>query len=488
MWRLAGERKIAQAISEQCIPVLTGPQVHAAYDALLDAIGSQVQVVMIGEASHGTYEFYHHRAELTKRLIQEKGFNLVCWEADWPDTYRVDRWVRGLDSEFQDQNAEQALSEYKRFPRWMWRNDIVHDFITWLKEYNAAQDGNLRRQVGVYGIDVYSLNGSIAAVINYLDKVDPNAAERARQCYRCFDEFGYSPNQYAREVGSGLREGCHKEVMQVLFDLLHNSKEYASKHSDGDALFYAQQNALVVKNAEQYYGKMLEGGSTTWNLRDTHMKDTLANLLRWKQEELGPRKAVIWAHNSHLGDARQTYMKGRNKLNLGQLAREEFGMDRTFNIGFTTYAGSVTAAESWGKEPDHKTVNRGLKGSVETLMHEAVLQLHKNWHNLPHQSPFSPNFALLFRNNNPALSDNQLRLVTPSLRSQLARTRIQRAIGVVYRPDTERGSHYFDAKVSQQFDALFHFDVTRALHPLEKGPQWVKGEKEHVPDTFPYAV
>lgn len=477
-----GEHRVAKAVADQCIPLHAGPIAHAAYDEILKAIGDQVDIVMIGEASHGTHEFYHHRAELTKRLIQEKGFNLVCWEADWPDTYRVDRFVRGLS---EDKDAEQALSEYKRFPRWMWRNDVVRDFITWLRQYNDRQESQ-ERQVGVYGIDVYSLNSSMEAVVEYLEKVDPEAAKQARECYRCFDQFGYSPEQYARGVGFNLQKGCRNEVVQVLTSLLQKSKEYASKQCDGDALFYAQQNALVVKNAERYYAKMLDGGDVTWNLRDTHMRDTLNNLLQWKSDELGPRKAIVWAHNSHLGDARETYMRARSQVNLGQLARERFGMDRTFNIGFTTYAGSVTAADSWGKEPKYKTVRKGLSGSVESLMHDAVMELHHARMRASNDQ-FTPNFALLFRANSPSLT-GPLRTVTPELHEWLREPRLQRAIGVVYRPDTELQSHYFDARVSNQFDALIHIDVSRALHPLEKGPQWVEGEKEHVPPLFPYAL
>ena len=318
--------------------------------------------MLIGEASHGTQEFYAIRAELTKRLIVEQGFQAVAVEADWPDAYRANRWVRGSNV---DGSVERALSGFERFPRWMWRNTVVRDFLTWLRDYNARSE----RSAGFYGIDLYSLHASRKAVIDYLETIDPNAAARARDRYSCFDHF-HDPQDYGYHASLGLGEPCESQVLQQLLELQRKSSTYAS--ADGvaaeDEYFYARQNAVLVKNAEQYYRTMFAGRVSSWNLRDRHMFESLTALREHLNRTGDPAKVVVWAHNSHLGDARATEMARWGELNLGQLVREHHA-DESLLIGFSTYTGTVRAADDWGGPDRVMTVRPGLRGSFEDLFH-----------------------------------------------------------------------------------------------------------------------
>ncbi|HVN19284.1 MAG TPA: erythromycin esterase family protein [Dongiaceae bacterium] len=296
----------------------------ADYDPLLEFIGD-ARLVLLGEASHGTHEFYRQRAQITKRLIEEKGFSVVAVEADWPDAYRVNRYVRGATT---DSDAAEALAGFTRFPAWMWRNADVLDFIGWLRSYNdSLAEGTIR--TGFYGLDLYSLRASIEAVLNYLEKVDPIGAERARHRYACFEHFGADPQEYGYAAGLGLSHTCESEVIAQLIELQRRAAEYARR--DGriaaDDFFYAEQNARLVKNAEQYYRTMFLGRISSWNLRDAHMAETLQSLLG-HFELLGRRaKVAVWAHNSHLGDARATQMGQSGEWNVGQLVRQEYGRE-----------------------------------------------------------------------------------------------------------------------------------------------------------------
>ncbi len=422
------------------------------YDRLLDLVGN-ARFVLLGEASHGTHEFYRARAEITQRLIREKGFSAVAVEADWPDAYRVNCYVRGAG---QDGSASEALGDFKRFPTWMWRNADVLDFVGWLREHNDQTVVDAR--VGFYGLDLYSLYGSIRAVLAYLDKVDPEAASRARYRYGCFENFGEDTQAYGYGAGFDLNESCEREVVEQLTELRRRAAEYARRDGQAaaDELFFAEQNARLVKNAEEYYRIMFRGRVSSWNLRDHHMADTLDALTDHLTRQGPPARVVVWEHNSHLGDARATDMGAAGEWNVGQLARERHGTE-VINVGFTTYGGTVTAASNWDEPPQRKPVRPGLPESYEALFHAVEI----------------PQFYLGLRGGSPDLTLN------------LRQPRLERAIGVVYRPETERISHYFRARLPDQFDAVIHCDETRAVEPLERTAGWVTGD---APETYPVAV
>ena len=422
------------------------------YDPLLEFIGD-ARFVLLGEASHGTHEFYRERAQITKRLITEKGFAAVAVEADWPDAYRVNRYVRGLG---EDTEAIDALDNFKRFPTWMWRNADVLDFVGWLRAHNDALAATATK-VGFYGLDLYSLHTSIEAVLGYLNKVDPEAAQRARYRYSCFDHFGDDTQAYGYAASFGMTETCEQEVVNQLVELRRQAAEYAQR--DGrvaaDEFFFAEQNARLVKNAEQYYRSMFQGRVSSWNLRDQHMAETLEALVAHLNKQGQQAKVIVWEHNSHLGDARATEMGEMGELNVGQLVRARYGLESVL-IGFSTYSGTVTAASDWGSPAERKRVRPALAESYEALFHEVKY----------------PRFLLKLRNGGQAAAS-------------LHRPRLERAIGVIYRPETERASHYFHACLPEQFDAILHFDQTRAVEPLERTAQWETGE---VPETFPSGI
>jgi erythromycin esterase-like protein len=413
---------------------------------LLERIGTATAIA-IGEASHGTQDFYHLRASITKHLIQHHGLTAVAVEADWPDAYRINRFVRG---EGEDTDANAALSGFERFPSWMWRNTEVLSFVRWLREWN---DEHPKSKVGFYGLDLYSLAASTRAVIAYLDKVDPEAARRARDRYACFDHFAGDSHAYGYAVSAGITEPCEDDVVKQLMDLRASATDYAKRDGAAppDEFFFAEQNALLAKNAEEYYRAMFRGRHSSWNIRDCHMADVFRELVRYLARQNGTRpKIAVWAHNSHLGDARATEMGERGEINLGQLLRERFGHDAR-SVGFTTFDGTVTAASDWDANAERKVVRPALDGSIEALLHSVGM----------------PQFVL-------DLHDQRLGgFATPLL---------ERAIGVIYRPQTERQSHYFHARVSEQFDALIHVDRSTALVPLEPSPHWYH---EEVPETYP---
>jgi erythromycin esterase-like protein len=422
------------------------------YNPLMELIGD-ASLVLIGEASHGTHEFYRERAQITKRLIKEKGFTAVAVEADWPDAYRVNRYVQGVGS---DADAVEALGGFKRFPAWMWRNADVLDFVGWLRTYNDDLPATAMK-AGFYGLDLYSLHTSIAVVLDYLERIDPKAAQRARARYACFDHFGRDEQAYGYATGLGLSESCEDEVVSQLLELYQNSAEYAWR--DGrftpDEHFQATQNARLVMNAERYYRSMFRGRISSWNLRDAHMAETLGSLQTFLATQKPRPKIVVWEHNSHLGDARATRMGQEGEWNVGQLIRERHGDDAIL-IGFTTFEGTVTAASNWDGPAERKRVRPALKDSYEALFHQVNI----------------PRFLLTFRGTDHAAA---------ALREPL----LERAIGVIYRPETERASHYFQARLSDQFDAVIHFDETRAVEPLEVTAEWKIGE---VPETFPTGI
>jgi erythromycin esterase-like protein len=415
---------------------------------LVDAIG-EATLVLIGESTHGTHEFYRTRADLTRALISRKGFNLVAVEADWPDAYRVNRWVRHASPET---GAGAALDGFTRFPRWMWRNLDVVDFVRWLRAYNETRSAEAR--VGFYGLDLYSLHASIDAVLAYLQRIDPAAAERARYRYGCLEDFGEDPQAYGYAATIGLSRSCEDDVVAQLLELRGRAAEYATR--DGrlaaDEYFFAEQNARLVHNAEQYYRAMFVGREASWNRRDTHMMETLEALLSHECQASGAARAVVWAHNSHLGDARATQMGERGEINLGQLARQAHG-DDAFLVGFTTHAGTVTAASNWDEPAQRKRVRPSLAGSYERLFHDAGIT-------------------------------RSCVLLHGAAREVLSEPRLERAIGVIYRPESERVSHYFHARLAAQFDAVLHIDDTSALEPLER---WARDDVD-LPETFPSGI
>lgn len=416
--------------------------------AVVDFIGD-AEIALLGEASHGTHEFYASRATITRQLIVESGFRGVVVEADWPDAYRVNRYVR---HESRDASAIEALDDFKRFPTWMWRNTDVVAFVEWLREHNEGLPPD--QQAGFYGMDLYALHASMRAVLTYLDKTDPEAARRARERYGCFDRYGEDPQTYAYAETFGL-ESCEDAVVDVLTEFRRKSAADRAANALGrDEYLFAEQNARLVKNAEEYYRTMFRGGTKSWNLRDRHMAGTIEALRNHLSEPNRPAKLAVWAHNSHLGDARATQMGERGELNVGQLMRERFpGI--TVNVGYTTAHGTVTAATDWGEPLELKRVRPALSDSYEHLFHE-----------IP-----TPRFFLPLHHE--------------PVRHLLMKPRLERAIGVIYRPDTERQSHYFHASLSSQFDAVLHFDHTSAVRPLEVTPQWTLPE---VPETFPSGV
>ena len=418
------------------------------YDALIDLVGTR-RIVLIGEASHGTHDFYRERARITRRLIDDCGFTAVAVEADWPDAYRVNRYVMGLSS---DLDANAALSDFRRFPAWMWRNRDVVDFVEWMRARNDAHsqpDSKAR----FYGLDLYSLRASIEAVIGYLDRVDPAEARRARERYSCFDHVGGEGQAYGYALAFEAAIPCENEVVAQLVELRRRAESYLRR--DGwvaeDELFFAEQNARVVRNAEEYYQQMYRSDVSSWNLRDRHMAGTLDALLEHLERSLGRTKVVVWEHNSHVGDARATAMGSRGELNVGQLARQRYGAE-CLNIGLTTYDGRVTAASDWGGPAERKHVRPALPESHEAMLHDVG----------------EPRFWFA--------------TTEPGVHEVLQAPRLERAIGVIYRPETERQSHYFMARLGHQFDAVMHLDRTRALEPLDRTPMWDRGEP---PETFP---
>jgi erythromycin esterase-like protein len=416
---------------------------------------SEARFVLLGEATHGTREFYRIRAQLTRRLLDECGFSALLVEADWPDAYRANRYVQLLSDE---PDANEALGDFERFPKWMWRNEEVVELIEWMRRRNADHPAHDR--AGFYGFDLYSLHRSMSAVIDFLRDVAPDAAERARERYSCFDHFGPDPQSYGYAAMTG--DDCEDEVVAQLVDLEQNRARVLA--DDGmlaeDEFFFAEQNARVAQNAEQYYRTMFQGHASSWNLRDRHMARTAGALSEHLANHDRSPRIVIWAHNSHLGDARATSMGRRGELNVGQLLRQSYG-DEVTNVGFLTYDGTVTAASNWGEHAEYKRVRPALEDSIEALLHQTGL----------------PAFVLDTR-------------ADDALAEALAHPRLQRAIGVIYRPETERASHYFHAGVSEQFDWIVHVDATRALAPLDPATLWLDAARDDpdLAETFPFGI
>ncbi|MFC6824189.1 erythromycin esterase family protein [Halopelagius fulvigenes] len=409
-------------------------------DRLVEA-ASDASVVMIGEASHGTSEFYRWRARLTARLIRETNVSFVGVEGDWTDCYDVNRHVRHRPDASDDTMA--VLGKFDRWPTWMWANWEVTEFLRWLREYN---EGRARSEmVGFYGLDVYSLTESMEAVLDYLEDVDPEAAERAKDAYQCFEPYGEDAREYGRSTRI-VPGDCEDEVIEVLADLRRNAPEYDG--DDDESVFAAEQNALVAKNAEEYYRSMARGNSSSWNVRDEHMMETLDRLLNRDDTE---GTAVVWAHNTHVGDARATDMTDRGAVNIGQLARERYGEDEVHLVGFGTHRGSVIAGRAWDAPMERMSVPEARDTSYGDVFNRA------------------------------GVNDSYL-LFDEFDASALETSRGQRAIGVVYHPDRELGN-YVPTVLPERYDSFVHVEETSALHPLHLEPH-----RETPPETFPWGV
>jgi protein-L-isoaspartate(D-aspartate) O-methyltransferase len=410
----------------------------ARLERLLERIGD-ARVVLLGEASHGTSEFYRMRDRISRELITNKGFRFVAIEGDWPDAARIDHYVRHLEYPPSEWTA------FARFPTWMWRNNEVRAFVDWLRSHNAPLKPAQR--VAFHGLDLYSLYDSIRAVLKYLDEVDPATARVARERYGCLTPWQSDPATYGHAALTGAYPTCESEVAVVLTELLHKRRAYAER--DGERFMDAVQNARLIANAEQYYRVMYYGSRASWNLRDSHMFETLKTLLAF----YGPKsKAIIWAHNSHIGDASATEMFSRGEYNLGHLCRKEFGI-QAYAIGFGTNTGTVAAASNWDGPMEIKQVVPAIPESYEGTFHEAGV----------------PNFCFDLRRVLAGAGD-------------LHKARLERAIGVIYRPETELASHYFQAVLPAQFDEYIWFDRTKAITPFETKML------EEMPDTYPFGL
>lgn len=420
------------------------------FDPILERIGD-ARTVLIGEATHGTEEFYRARAALTRQLIADWGFAAVVVEADWPDAYRVNRFVRG---ESHDSSALQALGDFERFPTWMWRNRAVEDFVTWLRYRN--DNHRIDDRAGFYGMDLYSLYRSIEAVLTYLDEVDPPAAARARERYACFGQFDDRAELFARAAGLGLHPGCERVAVAQLLEMRRRAE--LQLRNDGlaeiDELFFAEQNARLVREAERYYRSMFGASVTSWNLRDRHMMDTCEALRDHLASYGAGDKLVIWAHNSHVQDARATELRHIDQLTLGQLMRERHGEDDVVLIGLATHTGTVLAAANWDGPAEVVEVRPSLRGSWERALHE--------------------------------VGEQRFFIISREAQDVLDEQRLTRAIGVIYRPQTERASHYYESRLGQQYDVIMHFDETRALQPLAR--ELVRPALRDAAETYPFGV
>lgn len=408
-------------------------------DALLNDIGER-PIVMLGEASHGTHEYYTWRTAISKRLIQEKGFNFIAVEGDWPDCYKINRYVKGYNDA--GYSIKEVLLNFDRWPTWMWANWEVAALAEWMREYNATQP--VDKKVGFYGLDVYSLWDSMYEMMDYLEKEDSQAAQSVRSAIQCFEPFHENEQAYARY--SLTEHSCRDKVMALLKEI-QNKSQFLD--GDREAGFSTEQNALIAVNAEKYYSSMMSFDNESWNVRDTHMMETLDRLLHFHGDEA---KGIVWEHNTHIGDARATDMKRAGMINIGQLAREQYGINQVYLTGFGSYQGTVIAGDEWGAPMKVMEVPEARKGSVEYLLHRESKE------------------------------DRYLLFHSEDIREQYNESIKHRAIGVVYNPYREKYGNYVPSVMANRYDAFIYLDRTSALHPLHLKPHAAK-----IPDTFPFA-
>ncbi len=433
------EQEAVGAIRQSSWPLKSKADLTPLFERIGDA-----RIVMLGEASHGTHEYYMWRAYITRRLIQEKGFNFIAVEGDWPDCYRVNRFIKGYDQD--SKGAFQVLHAFDRWPTWMWANWEMVALGEWLQAYNKGLTAG--RKAGFYGLDVYSLWESMESIMQYLKKVDPSAMKVAEDAFRCFEPYREGDgNAYARAT-QFVPDVCGAEVVQLLKEIQRRMPAYNTDHEN---VFSAEQNALVAVGAEKYYRTMIQGGPHSWNIRDRHMADTLDRLLRLHGDN---SKAIIWAHNTHIGDARATDMVDEGMYNIGELARMEHNDKGVVLVGFGAYKGSVMAGKSWGAPMQSMQMPEAIRGSWEYLLHRA-----------------DPANKLLIMDDlahNDMLMEHHLG---------------HRAVGVVYHPQFEQYGNYVPSILPLRYDAFIYLDETNALHPLHLEP---KGQE--VPETYPFGV
>lgn len=411
-------------------------------DVLMERIGN-ARIVMLGEASHGTHEYYKWRSYITQRLIKEKGFNFIAVEGDWPDCYRLNRYIKHYEQA--GSSAFNVLHAFNRWPTWMWANWEITALAEWLFEHNAALPANKR--TGFYGLDVYSLWESMDAILSYLKKTDPATMKVAEAAYQCFEPYRKDEGQSYARATSFVPELCTGEVVKLLQEIRRRFPHY---DSDYENAFSTEQNALVAVHAEKYYRAMIKGGPHSWNIRDQHMEETLERLLAFHGEQ---SKAIIWAHNTHVGDARATDMAAEGMLNIGELARTRLGDDKVVLVGFGAYKGNVIAGRNWGAPMRSVHVPPAQQNSWEYLLHQA-----------------GPKNKLLLMND---LADSQFLEVPVA----------HRAIGVVYNPDYEKYGNYVPSILPLRYDAFIYLDHTTALHPLH-----IKPDGSQIPGTYPFGV
>lgn len=433
------ETEIISAIKQNAYPLKSKVDIQP----LLDRIGD-ARIVMLGEASHGTHEYYTWRSHISKRLIEEKGFNFIAVEGDWPDCYRLNRFVKGYD--VKNKSAFKVLHAFNRWPTWMWANWEIVALADWLQQHNAGLPAN--RKVGFYGLDVYSLWESLDYIMEYLKKTDPSALKKAEEAFRCFEPYHKDEGTSYARASQFVPELCETEVVELLKEI---RKKLPTYNTDYENVFSAEQNALIAVNAEKYYRAMIAGGPHSWNVRDRHMADTLERLLTFHGEE---SKVIVWEHNTHVGDARATDMSDEGMYNIGELARLQHHDKGVVLVGFGSYKGTVTAGKSWGATMKAMTLPEAVKGSWEYLLHQAGKE----------------NKLLIMDdfNSNDTLMENHIG---------------HRAVGVVYNPQYEQFGNYVPTILPMRYDAFIFLDETRSLHPLHIVP-----DGHQIPETFPFGV
>ena len=406
-------------------------------DPLIDRIGNS-RYVLLGEASHGTHEYYTWRTEISKRLIQEKGFSLVAVEGDWPDCFKINRWIKGQE----DSPVQEVLQSFNRWPTWMWANWEIAAFAEWLKKYNHLR--SYEDRIGFYGLDVYSLWESMETIVKYLDKEDPETAVLARRAADCFEP--YRKNDSYVTASQGLSQKCRTEVVQLLSEVRQRVNQYENEPEAG---LNAELNSLVIKNAEKYYEAMARFDSSSWNVRDIHMVETLNTLMDYHENA----KVIVWEHNTHIGDARATDMAAHGMHNVGQLVRQQHSKEGVVLVGFGSYEGSVIAGESWGAPMREMELPPAIEGSIEKELHQLGAK----------------NKLLIFDKESPW--------------KEILKPRFgHRAVGVVYDPHWERGN-YVPSKMTERYDAFLFIDRTKALHPIH-----LKPDGKRVPETYPFGM
>jgi len=432
------ETEVISAIKQWSYPLESKADLEPLFKYIGDA-----RIVMLGESTHGTHEYYMWRAYITKRLVEEKGFRFIAVEGDWPDCYRLNRFVKGYDLD--NKSAFKVLLGFGRWPTWMWANWEIVALADWLQKHNKGLPAN--RRVGFYGLDVYSLWESMENIMQYLKKTDPVALKKANEAFQCFEPYRKDETSYAR-ASQLVPELCQTEVVELLMEIQRKLPSYNTDHEN---VFSTEQNAMIAVNAEKYYRAMIMGGPHSWNIRDRHMIDTLDRLLKFHGND---SKAIVWAHNTHVGDARATDMVDEGMYNIGELARMSHHENGVVLIGFGSYKGKVFAGKNWGASMQEMSMPEASKGSIEYLLHAAG-------------------------------KENKLLIMDDFMTNDMLMEHYlgHRAVGVVYNPAYEQYGNYVPTIFPMRYDAFIFLDETRALHPLH-----AKSQEHQIPETYPFAV